>query len=247
MRLLLFLIILFASPSLLASCQHFGWDQTVRLKRVNDGDTVTLENGRLLRFIGIDTPEVNHRDLAKSEPYANNAKTLLEKYLHPGDKLHLIYDRTKKDKYGRLLAYVYSATGRNLSLLQLQAGYAQQWVIGNNDKFWRCFQKAEHQARKRRKGIWKNFKALPASRLTESDKGYVYIRGHITAIQESQGAMRLTLDRKLAVFISSANLSRFKNSAIHFSLHDKLLITGKLTFSQDRPKVRLYHPVQILP
>jgi len=246
MHLLLFLLILFASPSLSATCPLYAWDQTARLKAVNDGDTITLENGRLVRLIGINTPEVNHRKLSKSEPYALEAKALLEKYLRPGDKLHLIYDHTQKDKYGRLLAYVYSKTGRDLALLQLQHGYAQQWVIGNNDKFWRCVQKAERQARKRKKGIWQDVKVLSASRLSKSDKGYVYIRGHITAIEESKGSIKLILDRRLVVSISHSNLSRFKNNAIHFSLHDKLLITGKLTFSQDRPKVRLYHPVQIL-
>jgi len=246
-RLLVALLILFACSSLLAACPHFSWDQTVRLKKVNDGDTVTLENGRLVRFIGINTPEVNHRHLDKSESYALDAKALLERYIHPGDKLHLLFDKTKQDKYGRILAYVYSKTGRNLALLQLQQGYAKQWVIGDNDKFWLCFQDAEKKARKRRKGVWENFKVLPASRLQVSDKGYTYISGRISAVKESNWGLKLTLDRRLQVNISHSNLELFNNNGLYFSMHDKLLLSGKLTFSQDQPRLTLYHPVQILP
>jgi len=239
------LIVLFSSITY-AACPYTGWDQTVRLKKINDGDTVTLENGRLVRFIGINTPEINHRHLAKSEPYALDAKSLLERYIHPGDKLHLVFDKTKQDKYGRLLAYVYSKTGRNLALLQLQQGYAKQWVVGDNDKFWQCFQEVERKVRKRRKGVWKGFKALSANHLRSSDKGYTYISGRISGIQPYNGGLKLMLDRRLMVTISRSNLSIFKSSGVDFSVHDKLLLSGKLTFSQDSPKLTLYHPVQIL-
>ncbi|HIP75881.1 MAG TPA: hypothetical protein EYH12_01775 [Psychromonas hadalis] len=78
------------------------------MKYINDGDTVTLTDGQLMSFIGINTPEINHRNLEKSDPYALDARKLLARYLRVGDKVHLIYDKTKRDKYGRLLAYVYS-------------------------------------------------------------------------------------------------------------------------------------------
>jgi len=246
MPLLFILLILFSSSITYASCPYAGWDQTVRLKKVNDGDTVTLDNGRLVRFIGINTPEINHRHLAKSEPYALDAKALLERYIHPGDKLHLVFDKTKQDKYGRMLAYVYSKTGRNLQLLQLQSGYAKQWVIGKNDRFWRCFQDAERRVRKRKKGVWKDLKVLAASHLQVSDKGYTYISGRITDIQSNNGGLKFIIDRRLLVSVSHSNLNVFKTNGIDFLLHDKLLLSGKLTFSQDRPKLTLYHPVQIL-
>ena len=104
MRLLIILLILFVPPLLAVSCPHANWSVTVRLKKINDGDTITLENGRLVRFVGINTPEINHRNQNKSEPYAIEAKSLLEKYLHAGDRLYLVFDKIKQDKYGRLLA-----------------------------------------------------------------------------------------------------------------------------------------------
>ncbi|WP_245597676.1 thermonuclease family protein [Psychromonas aquimarina] len=150
----MFILFIFLPVQLYASCQKVDWDQTVTLKKINDGDTVTLTNGSLVRFIGINTPEINYRDKSLSEPFSFEAKQLLEKYIKAGDKLHLVFDKTKQDKYGRVLAYVYSKTGRNLALLQLQSGLAKQLVIGRNDRFWQCFQKAQRQARMRKKGLW---------------------------------------------------------------------------------------------
>ncbi|WP_019616558.1 thermonuclease family protein [Psychromonas ossibalaenae] len=247
MFLRFFILFLILPVQLYASCQKIGWDQTVTLKKINDGDTVTLTNGSLVRLIGINTPEINHRDKSLSEPFAFEAKRLLEKYIKAGDKLHLVFDKTKQDKYGRILAYVYSKTGRNLALLQLQNGLAKQLVIGKNDRFWRCFQKAERRARLRKKGIWSEFKPLSAAALNKTDKGYVYIKGTVTELHEDKKGLSFKLDRKLEIKIAAKPLKMFKDNNVDFLLHDKLLLTGKLTFSRQLPRLRLYHPAQILP
>lgn len=247
MKNFVILFFMLFSVSLFASCPRYGWDDSVVVKKINDGDTVTLENGRLVRFIGINTPEINYRNLSKSDPYALDAKALLERYIRPGDKLKLLYDKTKQDKYGRILAYVFSKTGRNLALLQLKAGLAKHWVIGKNDLLWRCFQDAERQARLRKKGVWSDVNWLNASRLATSDKGYVYVSGRVTEIDATKKGMTFLLDKKLSVSISSAKLKVFKENNIDINLHDKLLLTGKLFFSKGKPKMVLYHPAQILP
>ena len=46
------------------------------------------------------TPEINHRELSQSEPFAIDAKALLEKYIKIGDKLHLVFDKTKQEMIG---------------------------------------------------------------------------------------------------------------------------------------------------
>lgn len=244
---LLLLLLAFFPLSLSASCPNVGWDQSASVKLINDGDTITLENGRLVRFIGINTPEINYRNKSKSEPYALQAKALLEKYIRVGDKVHLLFDKGKQDKYGRMLAYVYSKTGRDLALLQLQSGLAKQWVVGKNDRFWRCFQKAEKQARLRKKGVWSGFSSLRAAQITKKDEGYQYISGRISDITSNKKGMQFFLDRKLKVRISASNLKKFRASQINFSAHDKLSLTGKLIFIAAKPQLTLYHPVQILP
>ena len=247
MPILLLLLFAFFPLSLSASCTNVDWDQTATVKLINDGDTITLENGRLVRFIGINTPEIKHRNKSRSEPYALQAKALVERYIKVGDKVHLVFDKRKQDKYGRLLAYVYSKGGRNLALLQLQSGLAKQLVIGKNDRFWRCFQKAQRQARLRKKGIWSGFIPLRAARLTKENKGYQYISGRISEITENKKEMQFFLDKKLKVRISAAKLKIFKVNHIDFSVHEKLLLTGKLVFVAGKPQLTLYHPAQILP
>ncbi|GLS92505.1 hypothetical protein GCM10007916_35770 [Psychromonas marina] len=247
MRFVCLFYLLLSTSFSFADCPPVEWDETVILKTINDGDTVTLDNDRRIRFIGINTPEINHRELSQSDPYALEAKGLLERYIRPGDKLHLVYDKTKQDKYGRKLAYVYSKTGRNLGLLQLKAGFAQHWVIGKNDKFWRCFQDAQQQAKLRKRALWSDFKPLSAKRLQKSDKGYTYISGRISDKQQTNKGLTLILDRSLSVFIRKSNVKQFSDSDIDLSLHSKLLINGKLFFSRNKPKIILYHPAQILP
>lgn len=247
MVILLLLALLMSTDVQALSCPRLAADKSATLKYINDGDTITLENGRQVRLIGIDTPEINHADLTKSEPYALQARALLAKYLHPGDTLQLAYDRSRKDKYGRMLAYVYSKGGRNLGLMQLQQGFAQQMVVGKNDKLWRCFQRAERQARQRRRGLWRDVEILSASRVQSSDQGYVYLRGQITARQETDTGLKLLLNRRVVVLLSASKQSLFNNNGVRFMLHDKLDLRGKLSFSKGSPQIRLYHPVQILP
>lgn len=246
-RLLFILINLCILQPALSSCPPVSWHQTVTLQKINDGDTVTLSNGRLVRFIGIDTPEINYRQLNKSDPFALQAKALLEKYIKTGDKLHLVFDKTKQDKYGRILAYVYSKTGRNLALLQLQAGFAKHWVIGNNDQFWRCFQSAEHQSRIQNKGIWSAFSPLSAAKVEAKDKGYVYMKGTITETTENSRGLELVLDGHVKVRIKAKNLTLFTDENIKFSVHKSLLLRGKLYFKKGKPYMSLYHPSQLLP
>ncbi|MCG6200807.1 thermonuclease family protein [Psychromonas antarctica] len=247
MRILVVLLFALLPVPLLADCAQVAWDQTVILKQINDGDTVTLENGRLVRFIGINTPEINYRYKSRSDPYAFDAKQLLQRYIKVGDKLHLVFDKTKKDKYGRLLAYVYSKSGRNLALLQLQSGFATHWVIGQNDRFWQCFQQAEQQSRARNSGIWSNFKPLSAANLTEADHGYQYIRGRISDLKQDKRGIRFKLDKKLQVIIHAKQLQRFKENGVNLLLNEQLLLSGKLTFRHGQAKLSLYHPAQILP
>ena len=244
--LLLLLLIGFSSFAYSVTCPYTPWDKTAIVQQINDGDTITLSGGQRVRFIGINTPEINYRHLHKSAPYALQAKALIEKYVRIGDPVHLVFDNTKRDKYGRLLAYVYSKTGRNLSILQLQSGFAKQWVIGDNDRFWQCQQQAEKQARLANKGIWAEFEPLLAAKLTKKDKGYQYIRGEISAVKLNQKGLRLTLGNRLTIWISVHHLSRFSAQKMTFNQGDKLLVTGKVFLSRDQLKMNIYHPVQVL-
>ncbi|MCX7769519.1 MAG: thermonuclease family protein [Proteobacteria bacterium] len=77
---------------------------------VYDGDTIELSNGEKLRYLGIDTPELHKKEgdewIDIKEPYAKEAYEF-NKTLVLGKTIKIIFDREKRDRYGRLLGYVF--------------------------------------------------------------------------------------------------------------------------------------------
>lgn len=83
-----------------------------RVKTVYDGDTVVLEDGRKIRFLGINTPEVQHRD-KQADAGGDEAKRWLTDQLK-NTKVRLEVGTEKTDKYGRTLAHLFTEK-RNIS------------------------------------------------------------------------------------------------------------------------------------
>jgi len=94
-------------------------EELFMVKRVNDGDTIILNDNRCIRYIGINTPEINHGE-KKAEPHGYKAK-LFNKSILLKKKFRLEFDQERKDQYGRWLAYVFLPDGRfiNEEILKL--------------------------------------------------------------------------------------------------------------------------------
>ncbi len=75
-------------------------DELIRVTRVYDGDTILLEDGRTVRYLGINAPEFQ-------EPFYLKAKRFNES-LVLGREIRLEFDQERTDGYGRVLAYVYA-------------------------------------------------------------------------------------------------------------------------------------------
>ena len=85
------------------------------MRDVNDGDTITLDNGDRVRFVQIDAPEL------MDECYGRNAADVLRQLLPEGTRVSLERDRRldDRDKYGRLLRYVFKGSlNVNLALVE---------------------------------------------------------------------------------------------------------------------------------
>src|SRR3989344_3116533 len=87
-----------------------------KVKRVVDGDTVVLENGSIVRYVGITAPENN-------EPFEKQSSEENKKLVE-GKTVTLEYDQYKADKFGRILAYLIVG-GRNISVEIARLGMAQ--------------------------------------------------------------------------------------------------------------------------
>ena len=126
------------------------WEQAV-VARVVDGDTIVLEDGRKVRYIGIDTPETKH----PSKPvgcYGQEAAAF-NKQLVDGQTVRLEKDISETDRYGRLLRYVYvGETMINETLVR--EGYARASTYPPDVKYQTLFQAAQTQARGAKRGLW---------------------------------------------------------------------------------------------
>ncbi|WP_240610870.1 thermonuclease family protein [Ammonifex thiophilus] len=143
---------------------------------VSDGDTVHVKlDGRdeRVRMIGVNCPEVSHPDLGiKEQPYGRKAKEYTTKQLL-GKKVWLEFDIQQRDKYGRLLAYVWLELPASGSEDEVRAkmfnarllldGYAQVMTVPPNVKYSDLFVKFQREAREQGKGLWGLAPAAPST------------------------------------------------------------------------------------
>ncbi len=147
-KLLLFLFVFV----LLAGCSVETDHEWLTVERVVDGDTFVLVGGDRVRMIGVDTPETVKPGTAV-QTYGKEASDFTKKML-TGKKVRLEYDVSEKDRYGRLLAYVYLEDGTFYNELLLKEGYAQVMTVPPNVKYADHFVEVQRKARVAKKGLW---------------------------------------------------------------------------------------------
>lgn len=119
---------------------------TCVVAKLADGDSFTCADGRKVRLLLIDTPE-----LAQA-PWGLMAKRQLEALARPGSMLRLELDRTPTDRYGRSLAYAWADT-----VMINEAMVARGWAVVlayENVRHLERLQRAERAARAAKRGFW---------------------------------------------------------------------------------------------
>ncbi|MFJ8528208.1 thermonuclease family protein [Bacillus sp. NPDC094106] len=122
-----------------------------------DGDTlkVKLENGKeeTVRFLLVDTPETKHPRLGV-QPFGPEASAFTKKYASVGKQIQLELDVSEREKYGRLLAYVW-VDGQMLNRMLIDQGLARvAYVYAPNTKYIDYLREAQKKAQAAKKGIW---------------------------------------------------------------------------------------------
>jgi micrococcal nuclease len=132
---------------------HPALDGTV--VRVVDGDTIHVRIGARLervRYIGVNTPEVHHQ-IRGEEPGGREASEV-NRQLVEGRRVRLELDVQERDRYGRLLAYVW--VGELMVNAELVGrGYAQVMTVPPNVRYQELFLKLQREARDAGRGLWK--------------------------------------------------------------------------------------------
>ena len=168
LRNILVLICLVLIPTII----NLGWASDLHdIKRVIDGDTLLLGNGERVRLIGVDTPEVHesgklHKDAERSQRDIETIRNLGQKSsafvkkMVKGKRVRLEFDqanaaRGNRDRYGRILAYVYLEDGTFLNAEIVKQGYGVAYTKYPFN-YMEEFRVYEREARKQKKGLWGN-------------------------------------------------------------------------------------------
>lgn len=150
-------IIAVTSPTQTSSLTKFPKKDLYQVVKVIDGDTISVKiDGKIeaVRLIGIDSPEsVDPRKPVQcfGKEASDKAREILI-----GKKVSLEYDPTQgeKDKYKRLLRYVFLEDGQNFNKLMIESGYAHEYTYKTSYKYQKDFKLGEVGARERRLGLW---------------------------------------------------------------------------------------------
>lgn len=140
-----------SSPQVLGE-KTIDISDTFLVARVIDGDTIELETGDKVRYIGVDTPETVHPK--KPVQCFGKEASNRNKELVAGKRVRLVKDISETDHYGRLLRYVYLADGTFINLELARAGYARAATFPPDVKHAEEFVAAARTARLAQRGLW---------------------------------------------------------------------------------------------
>lgn len=118
------------------------------VERVHDGDTIICADGRRIRLLLIDTPEL------AQDPFGEMARDSAAVRAPRGAVLRLEFDVQRFDRYRRTLAYVYLPNGAMLNEQLLRIGFADVSVYPPNVKYVERFRAIKDSARAERRGLW---------------------------------------------------------------------------------------------
>ncbi len=140
-------VLLFSKTTWAQECNKIKW--------VHDGDTIVLTDGRYVRYIGINAPEIAH-DNNKAEALGYEAKNY-NKSLVRSKTVQLEFDKEKYDRHGRLLAYVFLLNGTFINKKMIEKGYAYALLRSPNLKYDKILIQTQRDAMSAKKGMWRNW------------------------------------------------------------------------------------------
>lgn len=127
------------------------------LQEVIDGDTIRIKyNGssEKVRFLLVDAPETNHETLGQ-QPYGPEAKEFVKELLADQGSVYLEFDVSYRDKYKRLLAYIYTKDGISIQEQLLKNGLVRvAYIYEPNTKQVDWYKSIQNTAQKAAIGIW---------------------------------------------------------------------------------------------
>jgi len=249
-RLLLFSIALFGPgrPASAADCPAGHISERVTTARVYDGDTVRLADGRRLRIIGINTPEISRPGKA-GEPFATEARTALKQLLDSHNHTLLLqYGKERQDHYGRELAHAFLESGESIAVALLRQGLATTLVVPPNTWGESCYRKFEDAARQAHRGLWglAAYEVTPGGTLSPDTRGFRLISGSVTEIRYSPRAVWIDINGPLVIRVAREDLVNFSPEFPENLSGREIEVRGWVKQDRNGLRINVRHPAAMM-
>ncbi|MDP8234689.1 MAG: thermonuclease family protein [Candidatus Saelkia tenebricola] len=214
---------------------------------VIDGDTIKLRSGVLLRYLGLNSPETKEMTSGSwvdKESYWGEKAYLMNKKLVFNKEIRIEYDREKKDKYKRLLGYVFVGddfVNKNI----IQNGLAVIDIRSPNLKYSDLFAKSFKNALDKKRGIWSDVRNVDLKEAHLFKGEVVAVEGKILDVYEG---------KRVYVFLmpSGFKLAVFKNNDLFLKGMDcmklkgaKVKVYGMIRKYRKSFEIVIHHPYQL--
>ena len=166
-------------------CALEGVGEAVSVAQVYDGDTLLLEDGRKVRLLGLNTPELG-RGKKPDQAFAREAKRAVEHFFADGQQIWIQTDSQLLDKHGRVLAHVFKGGSMeqsiNLEQTLLESGLAWHVAVPPNLGLAPCLANAESKAQQAGRGVWASYKPTVLADERIKEGGYQRITARVSKV-----------------------------------------------------------------
>lgn len=214
---------------------------------VPDGDTIHLSDGTEVRLIGLNAPEVAHRD-DPAEPGGPEAARFLQRMLG-GERVRLTPGEQRRDDYDRLLAHVTTAGGTDVNKRLLRAGHAFAVPHPPNTSRARAYFRAERAARRADRGLWRHeyYSIHPAAEAGDMRNTFRRLRGQVTGSDPARKYHYLEFASGLRAYFNREQEETFARAGRPPGalVGRTVVIRGWVHQRDGEPIIHLRHPAQI--
>lgn len=217
------------------------------VERIPDGDTIHLADGTEVRVIGINAPEVAHRD-DPAEAGGPQARRFL-KALVADNRVRLALGPETTDKYGRTLAHVFLEDGTNVAKRLLAAGHAFVTPHPPNVAKARAYFAVERQARDAERGLWARpyYAVQPIAEARDLRNTFRRLRGRVATVTPKRKYVYVGFASGFQAVLRKDRTEAFNQAGRgpQGLLGRIVVVRGWVRMRDGTPRMRLRHPLQI--
>lgn len=249
--------VLMQMPAAAVACDNLKDGSKGIVREVTDGDTVILDNGLVVRLIGIQAPKLAlSREGYEDWPRGADARVALAD-LVLNKSILLRYGGEERDRHGRVLAQMYVAGDKALWVQQamLERGMARVYSFPDNRACVTELLAAESRARTMKLGIWSDpyytVRQAGRAQVLQGLQGhYELVEGRVLKAARAGGLVYLNFGRfwkeDLTVVIEARALRLFAEAGLDpLKLEDALIRVRGWVDVKDGPRIAVTHPEQI--